>query len=76
MNSESDSGSNVLVNYVQQSTVTTFTTKIIKARNNIIVKESDEVSVFTQATQGTIDTRMKKMETQIEDFTTIYNNAS
>ena len=31
---------------------------------------SDNISAFTQATQGTMETRIGEIETQIEDFTT------
>ena len=68
--SDSDSGSNVLVYYVQPSAVSTFTTKKINARNYITVKGSDEASAFTQSTQDTIETRIVKIETQIEDLAT------
>ena len=71
-NSDSDSDSNVIAYYVQPSAVSTFATKRPKANSPLQDRNytSDNLSAFTQATQGTMETRIKEIETKIEDFTT------
>ena len=53
----------VLLNFVQRSEISTFACKKNKARSSNIAEGSDDVSAFTQAIQGTYETRMVKFET-------------
>ena len=64
LNSKSNSKSEeVILNFVQENEVSNFATKKTKARSSNIAEGSDDVSTFTQATQGTYETRMVKFET-------------
>ena len=72
--SESDSDeSNGMKDYAVASAVSTFATKVTskkaKTKNFTNVDTSDDVSAFTQVTQGTMETRMVEIESQIVDFT-------
>ena len=71
MNSESDSKSEVLHNFVQRSEVSTFATKESKAKIPNNIEGSNDISVFTQVTQGTqrvYEIRIVKIKTQIDKF--------
>ena len=46
----------------------TFATKKTKARSSNIVERSDDVYTFTQATQGTYETRMVEFRKKIDEF--------
>ena len=65
MNSKSNSKSEVLVNFVQGTEVSTFFTKKTKVKSSNNEEGSNKISAFTQATQGIYDTRMVEIETQI-----------
>ena len=70
-NNKSNSKSEVLHNFVQRSEVSTFATKESKAKIPNNIEGSNDISVFTQVTQGTqrvYEIRIVKIETQIDKF--------